>query len=215
VVTVLAAQSWTAASVGGSLLHNPLPTAIVHRMRPEEARVLSDLRGEAVPADALDLQPGGHRPWAGSACGGSWLPDATSVHTGVQVASGWRPHLIEGTAGTPDGREMDAEADAIADAMRQLGSVTAVIERRFGLTSKDGRPYREARKRVEAAIMRAAISFWTLPSGPGTEFADQRHTRPPRRRSGWACVTRSAAPPPAAPAAVATSTWSCPAACTR
>lgn len=58
VAVLLIAQSWSASAVGSSQLRNPLPAAVLHRMRPDEARMLSGLRGEAVPDDTLALPPG-------------------------------------------------------------------------------------------------------------------------------------------------------------
>lgn len=54
---ILAAQNWMAAAAGGSLLRNPLPVTIAHRMRAQDMRALTGTVGE-IPPDILELPPG-------------------------------------------------------------------------------------------------------------------------------------------------------------
>src|SRR5262249_48906012 len=65
VTVILAAQNWMAAAAGGSILRNPLPVTVEHRMRAQDMRALTGTVGD-VPPDVLEL-PAGHAyasgPW--------------------------------------------------------------------------------------------------------------------------------------------------------
>jgi len=53
---MLMGQRWDKASVGD--FRNTLASSYVHRMRPDEARMMTGLRASALPADTLQLPPG-------------------------------------------------------------------------------------------------------------------------------------------------------------
>lgn len=55
---LLLAQRWEAAAAGGSDVRNTLTAHYVHRMRGDEARMMTGLRASALPDDTLALQPG-------------------------------------------------------------------------------------------------------------------------------------------------------------
>jgi len=55
---LLLGQRWSATRGGGNDLRNTLTSAFVHRMRPEDARMLTGLRAEHLPKDMLQLAPG-------------------------------------------------------------------------------------------------------------------------------------------------------------
>lgn len=55
---LLLGQRWSATRGGGNDLRNTLTSAFVHRMRPEDARMLTGLRAESLPKDMLQLAPG-------------------------------------------------------------------------------------------------------------------------------------------------------------
>ena len=55
---LLLGQRWSATRSGGGDLRNTLTSAFVHRMRPEDARMLTGLRAEQLPKDMLTLEPG-------------------------------------------------------------------------------------------------------------------------------------------------------------
>lgn len=55
---LLLAQRWEAAAAGGSDVRNTLTAHYVHRMRGDEARMMTGLRASALPDDTLSLQPG-------------------------------------------------------------------------------------------------------------------------------------------------------------
>ena len=53
---MLLGQRWDKSSVGD--FRNTLASSYVHRMRPDEARMMTGLRASALPADTLQLPPG-------------------------------------------------------------------------------------------------------------------------------------------------------------
>jgi len=55
---LLNGQRWSSTRGGGNDLRNTLTSAFVHRMRPEDARMLTGLRAEQLPKDMLQLAPG-------------------------------------------------------------------------------------------------------------------------------------------------------------
>lgn len=55
---LLLAQRWEAAAAGGSDVRNTLTAHYVHRMRGDEARMMTGLRASVLPDDTLSLQPG-------------------------------------------------------------------------------------------------------------------------------------------------------------
>jgi hypothetical protein len=54
---MLIAHRWASQDVGGGLLRNVLTSAYVHRLRRDEARMLTGM-GTSTPKDTLELQPG-------------------------------------------------------------------------------------------------------------------------------------------------------------
>lgn len=55
---LLIAQRWAAAASGGSDVRNTLTAHYVHRMRADEARMMTGLRGSVLPKDTLSLHAG-------------------------------------------------------------------------------------------------------------------------------------------------------------
>lgn len=58
VFALLLAQNWNTESTGGSQIRNTLASALVHRMRASEARMLTGLPSSALPDDLLTLEAG-------------------------------------------------------------------------------------------------------------------------------------------------------------
>ncbi len=58
IICLLLGQRWSATRSGGGDLRNTLTSAFVHRMRPEDARMLTGMRADQLPRDTLQLAPG-------------------------------------------------------------------------------------------------------------------------------------------------------------
>lgn len=58
VQALLIAQRWSAAASGGSDVRNTLTAHYIHRMRADEARMMTGLCGSVLPKDTLALHPG-------------------------------------------------------------------------------------------------------------------------------------------------------------
>jgi len=167
VTAILAAQTWTAATVGGSFVRNPMPTAVVHRTRPEEARVLTGLRGEAVPADVLNLPPGvAYVVGTPEGVRRVRVPrvEPEEVVGLLRASSDPRPTRVrirdEGamTPGldaprTRSGRASDAAPEVLA-LFRQGRGIAEIVGAVYGVRP-GGRAYQEAKEQVEAVIRRA------------------------------------------------------------
>jgi hypothetical protein len=174
VTVLLAAQAWTAATVGGSFLRNPLPTAVVHRTRPDEARVLTGLRGDAIPADVLQLPAGAAYVVSPTVDGvrrvrvprvepdevARLLPRSASTPASDSLPGCFpnpeasalevvrkRPGSGPGSA---PGSGREAEILALFRQGQSLGQIATLLAGQRG-----GRPWQEAREQVESVIRRA------------------------------------------------------------
>jgi hypothetical protein len=158
VAAVLSAQSWNAGVVGGSFVRNPLPAAVVHRMRPDEARVLSGLRGDAVPPDVAQL------PAGVAYAVGSWgvsritVPDLRGEALSGPL-SGHLPELDREPAPAGPGQPPDTAADSghevqILQLFRDGRSIADIVRAIFGL-EPGGRAWQDAKAHVETIIRRA------------------------------------------------------------
>jgi hypothetical protein len=58
VITELMAQQWGTNVVGGAMVRNSVPAAIIHCCRADEARMVSGLRGDSIPGDTMALGQG-------------------------------------------------------------------------------------------------------------------------------------------------------------
>src|SRR5262249_23197186 len=144
---------------GGSLLRNPLPVTVAHRMRGQDMRALTGTIGD-VPPDLLELPPG-H-----AYASGPWglvkvvvphvrpedlrLPSTTlpgAFHPTVLEGSG---ELVEGSGKAPN-----PHAHQIRQLFLTGATVVEVVQMVYGLNSNDGRRYLEKRAEVEAVLRRA------------------------------------------------------------
>lgn len=58
IYALLLGQRWSAEAAGGTKVRNTLSATVVHRMRSDEARMLTGLIGSSVPRDLNTLRPG-------------------------------------------------------------------------------------------------------------------------------------------------------------
>lgn len=58
IYALLLGQRWSAKSAGGTEVRNTLSATVLHRMRTDEARMLTGLIGTSVPKDLSKLRPG-------------------------------------------------------------------------------------------------------------------------------------------------------------
>jgi hypothetical protein len=166
VTVILAAQNWMAATAGGSVLRNPLPVTVAHRMRPADMRALTGMRGD-VPADVLELPPGhayATGPWGVSRVvvphvRPEELPSTSAFHL---PSTSLPPAFQNGDAeGNPELREGNRKAPEDRQERRVVGlfldgaSVPEIVQAVYGKSSSDGRAYLEAREKVEAILRRA------------------------------------------------------------
>lgn len=156
VFAALSAQSWAAGVVGGSFVRNPLPLALIHKMRGDEARMLTGPR-VVLPGDAISLPTGSAYALTSAGISRVVIPefrlDAQSTYSPATV-----PELpvVDGDqapdcTGTVAGPYVDGEALALFRAGRDI---PAIVEALHGL-KPGGRAYAEARREVEAAVRRA------------------------------------------------------------
>ncbi len=158
VAMVLLAQSWSAGAVGSSQLRNPLPTSIVHRMRRDEARMLTGLPAEALPLDVHALEPGE-----------AYIVGVDGPPARIRVPQLQLPPSVPPSRHLPEpddlvrrkvagrspeaGREGDYEAQIVR--LFQAGTSVADIVRAVFGVGPAGRAWQQSRAEVEAVIRRA------------------------------------------------------------
>ena len=179
VAVMLVAQSWSAAAVGSSQLRNPLPAAIVHRCRPDEARMLSGLPAASLPSDVHELAPGeAYVVGLGDAvqrvrvprleAGSGWVRDGFATGS-ERVPGGFAEALTlpseptpnpvgthsepaaEPSAGLPEG----LSEERVAALLRAGLDIGQVVETLTGL--KRGESYRRAHLAVQRWLVRRGL----------------------------------------------------------
>lgn len=162
VAAILLAQSWTTAAVGSSQVRNPLPGAVIHRMRPDEARMLSGLRAVALPTDTLELAPGEayvagiegalarvrvpQLQASGPTFGSSFaLPSADLPATVPDLR-------LLSPEGRPEARPEGRDAEIVA-MIRRGARMTEVVKTVYGVEAT-GQPYQRACEEIMATIAR-------------------------------------------------------------
>lgn len=157
ITAILAAQNWMAAAAGGSLLRNPIPTTIAHRMRPADMRALTGHREP--PADILELPPGhayATGPWGlRRVLVPRAEPSELSLPAAFQEPYPNLPDHLPPYSPEGSGKAPDATERRVVGLFLDGASVPEIVQAVHGLGSNDGRRYLAAREEVEAVLRRA------------------------------------------------------------
>lgn len=172
VVAILSAQTWTATATGGSELRNPFPYALLHRMRPAEARVLTGAQADQLPKGLLSL-PRGRAYLVGE--DGLFQPlQVPQLEEAGFEASGevslrcpeLGQHFDEPEPWTPPGQSRDTSPDTSVDTSRSPHERTIVdsfladqsvndIARAIFGVEPGGRAWQDAVNHVQDVLRRA------------------------------------------------------------
>jgi hypothetical protein len=156
VIALLIAQRWDVEGTGGGSIRNLLPATLIHRSRQDDARMVSGLRGDAIPEAVAELGPGQAylvAPGVVPVLVGVPLleqADITEVANRVRAAReavvlGTAPENRSGTAlGTAPGGSWTAPAGPWGDRSEDRSSDRSVFE--SSLRSGSGGPSPEAER---------------------------------------------------------------------
>jgi hypothetical protein len=181
---MLLGQRWDKSAVGA--FRNTLASAYIHRMRPDEARMLSGLRASDLPGDVLQLAPGAaylvstrgelrrvampHMTPADMAAVGELLAGGSSTSAAGDRAFGFRPRPAEvngkstGSQFTPIGDRLSAAPGSAASPPEERRILDLFLHGKSipeivaeVYGAVGGRRYQEARDLVERVIRRALV----------------------------------------------------------
>lgn len=152
-------QVWSARRSGGTELRDSLASAYVHRLRPAQARMLTGLTSDDLPADLISL-PAGSAYLLSTA--GELRPVAIPQMSPADIR-----RVAELASGKPDGSLMEAKT---AQASRSSGSAEAaralamfrngldlpqIVAELRQIKTSSGRQYQEAAREVQQLLREA------------------------------------------------------------